>query len=611
MIWFRRVVALPLILIALLLFVAALLLTELNSTVANPKFYNDQLVQADMYNFVHDDVLPAALDEVETDISSDLPIKVADFKSEAVSAAKKILPPEWLQRQVESATAVLIPYFRGSADEFNYTILFKDRVQEGAQVIKDDFLQGETATKLYDNLMKYAAEKVVDNLDNLPYQVSLTKAQVENALRTTFSQEWVTSQISAVIDYITPYITGDADHFTITIQVRELVDPTADAIIELLAIPQTYDYLLEQIITPTVAEYLGAGVDLPFKVSLSQEEISSAIKQVLPQSWVHDRFEEVVRAFAAYIKGDSETISVTVNLTDSKAAALDVLTSLADHKSKAIFDALPVVSMDDFLQAIQNLLPGSLPNVRPEGVSYEDFKTAIDLIVTDWVNQMVIDQVPDQWSFTEADLIKAMGADREDFLDKARDWVLNGWTFTDVDLKDQLAADDQKTLDDIRRYIASGYTITEVDLEDWIREGGGDLDSIDLARNGIGTARTWLWVIWLVPLILLLCAGLLIARSLKGKLLWFLGLLFVIFLIFYIGSGVGYSHFGKPEIQKLLPNPADYQGVEAIMIDKGNEVAHNVLSSFVSGIQSMALYTMIGSGAVFLGIIAWSIVRRE
>jgi hypothetical protein len=114
-----------------------------------------------------------------------------------------------------------------------------------------------------------------------------------------------------------------------------------------------------------------------------------------------------------------------------------------------------------------------------------------------------------------------------------------------------------------------------------------------------------------VPLILLLCAGLLIARSLKGKLLWFLGLLFVIFLIFYIVSGVGYSHFGKPEMQKVLPDPADYKGVEALMIDKGDEMANNAIGTFVSGIQSMALYTMIGSGVVLLGIIAWSIVGRE
>ena len=606
MIWFRRIVALPLILIALVLFIVALVVTELNSTVANPKFYNDQLVRADMYNFVYDKALPAALDEVETDTSFDLPIKVADFENEIISAARETLPPEWLQEQSESAIGILIPYLRGSRDEFSYTILFKDRVQQGAQTINDTFLQGETATKLYDNLIKYAAEQVTENLDDLPYVVSLNETQVEDALRATFNQTWMTSQISTVIDSVTPYMTGDTDYFNITTQVHELVDLMANATIKLLATPQTYHYLLEQIITP---EHLGAGVELPFKVSLSQEEISSVVKQVLPQSWVQARFEEVVRAFAAYIKGESETISVTINLTDSKAAALNVLTELADQRLEAIFDTLQAVNATVFQQAIHDLSPGNIPNVRPEGVSYEGFKAAINLNVTYWVDQMVIDPIPDQWFFTKADLIKAMGADNADFLDKARDWVSEGCT--DVGLRAQLSADDQKTLDDIRHYIASGYTITEVDLKDKISEGGGDISNIDRARDIINTVRTWLWVLWLVPLILLLCAGLLIARSLKGKLLWFLGVLFVVFLIFYIASGVGYSHFGEPEIHKVLPNPADYQGVEAVMIDKGNEVANNAIGTFVSGIQSMALYTMIGSGVAFLGIIAWSIVGRE
>jgi hypothetical protein len=112
-------------------------------------------------------------------------------------------------------------------------------------------------------------------------------------------------------------------------------------------------------------------------------------------------------------------------------------------------------------------------------------------------------------------------------------------------------------------------------------------------------------------MILLLCAALLIARSRKGKALWFLGMLFIIFLIFYIGAGVGYLHFGKPEIQKLLPNPANYQTFQAVMIGKGNEIANSAMGTFVSGIQSMALYTLIGAGIVFVGIIGWSIVNRD
>ena len=192
MIWFRRVIAIALIFISLLLFTAALLLTEINSTIFNPGFYKEQLVRADIYNFVYKEALPAALDEMEEDDSSDLPIEIANFKDEIVSAARDILPPEWLQEQVEAA-----------------------------------------------------------------------------------------------IDTFIPYIIGDKDHFTILIQVYERVDPTADAIIEIFSAQETYDYLLDQIITTMVADELGDGVDLPFEVSLSEEEISSAIREDLPTTWIH------------------------------------------------------------------------------------------------------------------------------------------------------------------------------------------------------------------------------------------------------------------------------------------------------------------------------------
>ncbi|MFC2017723.1 hypothetical protein ACFLTQ_00265 [Chloroflexota bacterium] len=485
MIWFRRIIAIGLIFFSLLLFIPALLLTEANNTAASPDFYNDQLERADMYNFIHDEALPAALDEIEEDESSDLPVELADYKSDVVSALREILPPEWLQEQFESATGELIPYFRGSTDEF-----------------------------------------------------------------------------------------------TINIQVLDKVDPTADAIIEIFGTQQTYDHLLEEIITPMVMEELGAAVDLPFGVSLSQEEISSAIKEILPPAWIHDSFAEIVRACADYAKG-ADDISVDIDLAENEAAASSFLTSLADQKLEDKFNSLPEVNEAEFLLAIQDLPPGNIPDVRPEGLDYDSFKTAIGLDIGYWVDQMVIDQIPDQWSFTQDDVMTAIGSDLEDALNDARD------------------------------NIASGYTITEQDLRDEITEGDGNPDDLDQAREIINTGRTWMWLLWAVPLIMLLGAGLLIARSLKGKILWFLGIVFVIFLIFYAAVGVGYFHFAEPEMQSALAAPAEDEGFDAVMTEKGNELIDNALGTFFSGIQRMCLYTMIGSGMVCIAYTGISLGLRR
>ncbi len=495
MIWVRRISAIPLIIIFVILFIAALVLTQVNSTFANPGFYNSQLRRADMYNFVYDEALPAALDEIKEDDSSDTPIDITNIKDEAVSAARKIVPPEWLQSQVETANNAIVPYFTGKTDRFTYTVAFQDKVTTAAQVIKSDLLQGDTFTKLYDDLISYAADRMLENLDKVPYSITLSKGQVENFLRAAAPEDWVSAKAMAAIDSVTPYATGDSDHFTITIYFKDRVDPTAVAALELLKGQETYNYLLDEIITPIVLENIGTSVNLGYGVTLSQAEIASAIKQVLPQSWLETRLGELINAIASYVKGEANTIQITVNLADRKAAALDVLTTLADRKLEAKFYSLPVCSMAQFLQIVQTLPPGSVPSCRPSGVSYQDFKTMLGVNVANSVDQAVGDDLPNQWVYTEAELRQSLGADNADFLDKARNWASGGWTFSDADLMDKLDSDQEQTLNDARGWIKDGYTVTEADLRDNIAETDSDLNNLDTMRHRIDTARTWLWAL--------------------------------------------------------------------------------------------------------------------
>ena len=90
----RRLLTVPLILIFLVIFIATLVVSQVNGTVGNAGFYNAQMERADVYNFIYDEAIPVALDEVETE---DLPINISDLKDDIVSVAEKILPPAWLK----------------------------------------------------------------------------------------------------------------------------------------------------------------------------------------------------------------------------------------------------------------------------------------------------------------------------------------------------------------------------------------------------------------------------------------------------------------------------------------------------------------------------------
>ena len=120
MIWVRRISAIPLIILFVILFIVVLLVTQVNSTFANPGFYNDQLQRADMYNFVYDTALPAALDDLQTDQSSSTPFDITNIEDEVVSAARKIVTPHWLQELVETATNTIFPYFLEKGPPINH-----------------------------------------------------------------------------------------------------------------------------------------------------------------------------------------------------------------------------------------------------------------------------------------------------------------------------------------------------------------------------------------------------------------------------------------------------------------------------------------------------------
>jgi hypothetical protein len=579
----NTIITIPMIIGFILLLIMLLLFTQVYDTALSAGFYNHQMRKADIYNFVYDELLPVALDEaeeeMEKDDSSDFTVDISAIKDDIVSAAREMLPPEWLQEKVELATNTIIPYFVGKTDEFTYTLEPSDlqqRIDTAVQVIKDDILRGNIFTSVYDDGMSYLADELLENLDEMPYSITLTKEDIESSLRTVGSKEWIISQAEAAIDSIKPYITGESDEFTITIHLKDRVDAAADTVLNLFSREETYNYLLEEMVTPTIEANLGAIVDLPYGITLSREEIDSAIKEVLPETWVQAQLTELINGIVAYVKAENDSIEVTVDLADRKADALVALTDSAYQK---------------------------LPDPFKTPQNYQE--------VEEVVESAILAKIPDQWVYTDDDLRQSIGEDNGDFLDEARDWVSEGWTFTEVDLLDEMDDDSEETLEDVRGWIESGYTLTETDLREEISDREEDLDALDTARHWIGTGRTWLWAFWLIPVLALFFIGLSIGNNWRSRLTWAMVVLFLTALAINIAAWQTYTHIGEPQLEEIMPDPLEYEGVEALMVEKGNEMIKNASNDFVSGIQSKTLYMMISSGVVLLGIIGWNVAEQR
>jgi hypothetical protein len=486
MIWLRRVLAIPLIVIFVITLILALVLTHLSGTVGSAGFYNGQMRQAHVYDWVYDNLTPTVLDEAGIEMPTDFPVDTPEIKRDIVAVARQAFPPKWLQGTFENATRQIVPYAMGDKNSFTITIAVQGRIDPMAEGINS----------------------VVDN----------------------HTQE-------------------------------------------------IYDYVTDELIVPAVTDQLGLGAALPYGITLTDEEISDFVAQAMPQDWAIAQFKSMINSIAAYLKGDVNNLNLNINLTEVKSRAATALTTRADEKLEAAFDSLPFCSPEDFAVQMASLPPNTLPSCRPSTYSYADFKLALQnklgMTIAEAVDQNVIDLIPNSFQFNDAQLRESMGADMAESLDNAREFI-----------------------------VVDQGRVTQEDMGN-----ASDRADFDKVRHNIHNVRTWLWALWLIPILLLVAIGFLCGRNWKSRLLWPLGVLFVTSLILVMVVAVARTFV--PETIVDRPQGQDANQVRILMADKADEIVHNAINTVVSGLEVKLILFIVFSGLAIAGVIAWAIVDRN
>ncbi len=486
MIWLRRVLAIPLIIIFVLLLIAALVLTTLNGTIGNARFYNNQMRQADVYKWVYDNLTPAVLDQIEVESPTDFPIDTPGLKKEIVVVAMEAFPPQWLQETFEGASVQIVPYVVGDKDTFTINIMLQSRI-----------------TPLADGI-----NKVVDNHKK-----------------------------------------------------------------------EIYNYVTEDLIVPAITESLGTNTTLSYGITLTDSEISAAIKAAMPQDWTITQFKEMIDSIAEYMKGETNGLMLTVDLTSVKTAASASLTALADQKLQTYFDGLRTCTLVEFSNQLAGLPPNTLPSCRPTGYTYSQFKAALEnkvhMTLDEAVNQAVMNGVPDSWHFNDSEMRQALGEDMASTVDSARDFI-----------------------------VADHGQITEKNFND-----SNDTKEFDNVRHTIHTVKMWLWAPWVVAFLLLVAIGFLCGRNWKSRLLWALGVLFVVSLILVIIVAVARTYVPERIVDR--PQGHDATQVGIVMADKADQIVHNAINTFVWGLEVKLILFIVLSGLAITGVIVWMIMDRR
>jgi len=238
MIWLRRVLAIPLIILFVLTFVLGLVLCHLSGTVGSAGFYNGQMHKADVYDWVHESLLPAVLDEAGVESPTDFPIDTPKMKEDILTLAGTTFPPEWLEETFEGATKQVVPYVVGDKKSFIIAIDVKNRI--------DPMVSGEHgiywvidqhSTELWEyvtqDLIAPAVTEQLSQNTELPYGVALTDEEVSDFVAQAMPQDWAIAQFKSMIDSIAAYMKGDVNNLSLGIVLTDVKSRATTSLNEL------------------------------------------------------------------------------------------------------------------------------------------------------------------------------------------------------------------------------------------------------------------------------------------------------------------------------------------------------------------------------------------
>ena len=124
-----------------------------------------------------------------------------------------------------------------------------------------------------------------------------------------------------------PYVTGQTDESSITIPLADRMEDAVKVAEELVRDADIYNYLLEERARPEMAKSDVALrlSNLPYGMTLTPDQISAGIEEVLPEEWLRERIEEVLDEVTPYATGKADDFALLIPLQNRADAALLVL----------------------------------------------------------------------------------------------------------------------------------------------------------------------------------------------------------------------------------------------------------------------------------------------
>ncbi len=621
MIWVRRIIALPFIIMAFITFQVGVLAHQTASNLINPSFYLETLAESNIYQFLLTDLPKTALKDVRKANSNPI-IEQSGLSDEIIlTSINEIIPPEWLQSNFESAVIGVGDYVTGRSDEFTISIPIDERVQAASNQIT--FILNES--DLYKLVMENQVRPVVSEAskNELPFGVSVNEDQLMGSIQKIISKAWLTGQIDSVLGEVVPYAVGTNDTFAVIITVDDRIEVAVAEVKFLLAEANAYEALFEGSIAPNISSSIGNTAKLPYGVEMTDEEISAIIKKTAPPSWMQKTTESILDNATPYLVGRTDEFAISIDIEPNKEEAVSDLMALAEQKLNGKLDSLPDCDPDEVVNILSNPI-GGLPSCYPADPALkrqmQSYTEAYITTVISAVRPQIINAIPNSIEFDQDSLRQVVPPKALDSFDQGRAIMREGYTFRQTDLESlikQGAGDnswDQVTA--VRNSLSKGIQYNDQDfrvhIETITADGGQTLSMLDQLRDILKLVHMFNLAVYIPTILIAALVGFLGGRGWNQRLMWAaIAMLIASFLVYVIWGPI-YSSVAEPIIHVQIDQIASqtsgqiapqFLATESLVLQQVTSIGKIAISRFIAGISSTALITSIISVMIITGCV--------
>lgn len=621
----RRTGAVLLTVVFLAALFVVLAVLALNATFAREGFVSDKLAEADAYEFVLDDLVPALLedawqldaDEFALEFEEN-PLAASGLTPEQVAAAiRRAIPPEDLEALVTPALESVMDYLMGREDQVTIRVDAAQSLDALVRALTALFLESGAYERLLERELTPVFSRWVD--EGLPpggeksAWVAILRGGGEEggSLARVFTSvatpEWMAAQVEGAAAEGVDYAVARSDALAIRIGFGEAeVDQAAAEVAAVITEADPYHIVYLNVVEPVTRESTPNVSLLPYSVVLTQSDVVGAVWDAVSGEWLDEHASLLAADVAAYATGQTDTFVTTFDLAAAKPDAWHALTVTATASLRASLRDLPECATAAENATARTALEQYLPSCIPWDVPASDIVAIAVPAVATAIDEKVLGRIPDTATYSHQDLRDNLerdgGPDALLALDDIRELFSEGWTYTDADLRADL--DDEDAFDpiqDARLALSTGYAL---DTSDEAPEG------LDEVRDAIAVGTRDLWIPALVAAALLLVVAFLGGRGWRGRLAWAAGALLlsaaVLAVLFWtVAQSVSDGALDDVREEITLDAGSQFPNTSEALAGKLVEVAASAVDDGAGNIARNALILAVVGALGVLAAVFW------